>query len=47
MGHFCHTEYQNDFSNLLFVGDKKRSITGAGVHLNREQVNKHDDIILC
>ncbi len=28
----------------MFVGDKKQSITGAGVHLNREQVNKHDDI---
>lgn len=32
---FC-TDYQNDFLNLLFVGDKKRSITDADVHLNTE-----------
>lgn len=41
------TEHQNDFLNLLFVGDKRRSITGADVHLNTEQVNKRYDIILC
>lgn len=46
-GALSHRISKQFFKPLVCRRQKKRSITGAGVHLNRKQVDKHYDIILC